>query len=67
MRRRGIAAQLMVLQHAWLVERGYSVVETATNQENHAMTQVNLRHGFSICGVRSEPNRTQILFSKVLR
>jgi ribosomal protein S18 acetylase RimI-like enzyme len=66
-RRRGIASELMDRQHRWLVQRGYSIVETAANQENHAMAQANLRHGFSICGVRTEPQRIQILYSKSLR
>jgi predicted GNAT superfamily acetyltransferase len=65
-RRRGIASELMVRQHRWLVQRGYSIVETAANQDNHAMAQANLRHGFSICGVRTEPQRIQILYSKLL-
>jgi len=66
-RRRGIASVLMDRQHRWLVERGYAVVETAANQENHAMAQANLRRGFSVCGVRTEPHRVQILYSKELR
>jgi predicted GNAT superfamily acetyltransferase len=65
-RRRGIAAELMQRQHRWLAERGYAVVETAVEQENTAMAQANLRHGFSVCGVRTEPQRVQILFSKPL-
>jgi ribosomal protein S18 acetylase RimI-like enzyme len=65
-RRRGIASALMDRQHAWLVERGYAVVETAANQENHAMAQANLRHGFSVCGLRTEPHRVQILYAKEL-
>jgi GNAT superfamily N-acetyltransferase len=65
-RGRGIASELMLRQHRWLAERGYSTVETAANQENHAMAQLNLRHGFSICGVRVAASRTQILYSKAL-
>ena len=66
-RRRGIASELMERQHRWLVQRGYAMVETAVNQENLAMAQANLRHGFSVCGVRTDPQRIQILYSKVLR
>jgi predicted GNAT superfamily acetyltransferase len=65
-RRRGIAAELMRRQHAWLAQRGYRVVETAADQDNHAMARANLRHGFSICGMRAEPTRTQILYLKML-
>lgn len=66
-RRRGIASELMERQHDWLAQRGYSIVETAANQGNVAMAQANLRHGFSVCGCRSEPPRVQILFSRALR
>ena len=67
LRRQGVASKLMALQHAWLVERGYCVVETAANQENRPMAQANLKHGFSVCGIRHEPQRVQVLFSKPLR
>jgi GNAT superfamily N-acetyltransferase len=63
-RRHGIAAQLMERQHAWLAEHGFSAVETSVDQENLAMAQVNLRHGFRVYGVRAEPHRTQILYYK---
>jgi ribosomal protein S18 acetylase RimI-like enzyme len=66
LRGQGIASALMDRQHRWLAERGYAVVETAVDQENTAMAQANLRHGFSVCGVRTEPQRVQILFSKAL-
>lgn len=66
-RRRGIAGELMQRQHAWLRERGFAAVETATNRDNLAMTQANLRHGFAICGLRQKSERVQILFAKELR
>ena len=65
-RRRGIASELMERQHKWIAARGYTVVETSANQENVAMAQVNLRHGFAVCGIRVEPARTQVLYSKEL-
>lgn len=65
-RRRGVASTLMERQHQGLARSGYFTVETATNQENLAMAGVNLRHGLSICGLRTEPHRVQILFSKAL-
>ena len=65
-RRGGIASELMIRQHAWLTERGYADVETATDQHNAAMTRINIVHGFTICGMRTRPERTQILFSKAL-
>ena len=65
-RRRGIAAELMTRQHDWLRSRGYALVETATNQDNHAMARVNLQHGFSISGMRTAAHANQILFLKEL-
>jgi len=65
-RRRGIASELMQRQHEWIAARGYTVVETAADQNNTAMAQVNLRHGFSVCGVHVEAARTQVLYSKSL-
>lgn len=65
-RRRGVAGELMRRQHAWLAERGYASVETGTDQENRAMARVNLAHGFTVCGMRTFPDRQHVLFSKQL-
>lgn len=65
-RRLGIAGQLMSHQHAWLCAAGFAVVETRTHQDNHAMVQVNLRAGFSVCGMLVDDKRTQIVFCKSL-
>jgi GNAT superfamily N-acetyltransferase len=67
MRRGGIAGALMAMQHAWLRERGYAAIETAAAQDNGAMTLVNLRNGFVVCGTRSEPGRLQTILLKSLR
>lgn len=66
-RRRGIAAELMRRQHAWLRERGFETVETATNRDNLAMIRANLDHGFTICGLRHKLERVQVLLRKDLR
>lgn len=65
-RRHGIASKLMESQHQWLQGWEYKCVETAANQENLAMCQLNLKHGFVVCGLRHEPHRVQVLFSKSL-
>jgi GNAT superfamily N-acetyltransferase len=65
-RRRGIAAQLMDRQHEWARSRGYRTIETRSDHDNVAMAQVNLASGFVVCGVHSQPGRTQILFAKTL-
>ena len=65
-RRQGIASQLMELQHRFLGEQGFEVIETAADEGNTSMSQANLKHGFAICGLRNEPHRVQVLFSKRL-
>jgi GNAT superfamily N-acetyltransferase len=65
-RRRGIAAQLMERQHDWARSRGYTTIETRSEQTNVAMARVNLASGFVVCGMQSHPDRTQIFFSKSL-
>lgn len=64
--RQGIASGLMEAQHGWLREQGFQRVETASNQENFAMAQANLKHGLLVCGMRHEPHRVQVLFAKAL-
>ena len=66
-RRSGVGTKLMELQHGWLIERGYSTIETSTKQENVSMAQLNLKSGFHVCGLRTEPHRTQVLYMKQLR
>lgn len=65
-RRRGIAARLSELQHAWAAAQGFTAVETATDQANAAMAQANLRAGFAVCGMKTDPERVQVLFRKEL-
>jgi predicted GNAT superfamily acetyltransferase len=62
----GVARQLMRHQHRWLTERGCALVETATDEGNVAMARINLREGFAVCGSRSEPGRSQVLYLKRL-
>jgi ribosomal protein S18 acetylase RimI-like enzyme len=65
--RQGIASHLMELQHELVRRRGFEFIETATYEGNVAMSRANLKHGFAICGLRSKPNRVQVLFSKCLQ
>ncbi len=65
-RRRGVAGELMKTQHAWAAARGFAMVETSADQDNAAMARANLRHGFAVAGLRSEPRRVQVLFLKPL-
>lgn len=53
-RGRGIASQLMRLQHAWCREQGYRVVRTQTKNRWRDMLILNLRHGFDIVGTYTD-------------
>jgi predicted GNAT superfamily acetyltransferase len=47
-RGQGLAARLMLRQHAWAAERGYRFVETKTLNRWRKMLIINLQHGFDI-------------------
>jgi len=65
-RQQGIATQLAHAQHRWAAERGYTVVETASRAENHAMARLNMDLGFSVEGSKSEPQGLKVLWAKGL-
>ena len=65
-RRQGLAALLMEKQHGWVASRGYRMIETSTDEDNVAMSRLNLAHGFEEAGWRQEPGRRQTLFIKAL-
>ena len=65
-RRQGLASRLTEMQHAWLAGRAYTAAETAADKDNTAMAALNLRHGFVPHGLRTEPQRIQILYAKQL-
>ena len=65
-RNRGIATQLARAQHAWLVQREYSAVETATLAENRAMAKLNLNLGFLVVGSKLESHGLKVLWTKRL-
>ena len=66
-RQSGIASQLTKLQHSWLLENAYSVVETSSRADNKVMAQVNLNNGFVIQGTKLDPHGLQVLWSKQLK
>jgi GNAT superfamily N-acetyltransferase len=62
----GISSALMHQQHQWIARRGFTQIETATEQGNQAMTRLNLAHGFAVTGFRAEPDRNMVVLSKLL-
>ncbi len=66
-RRRGIAVELMRLQHRWCEDNGLRVIKTTTSSDNAPMLILNLRHGFQIVGSFVNRNkRLKILQEKWL-
>jgi GNAT superfamily N-acetyltransferase len=49
-RGKGVAPELMRLQHEAAAMEGYRFVETRTRAANNPMILLNLRHGFQIAG-----------------
>lgn len=65
-RNQGVASRLTRLQHSWLLSRGYSIVETSSQEDNPIMARVNSGSGFSVIGTKLEPHGLQVLWSKKL-
>jgi GNAT superfamily N-acetyltransferase len=65
-RNRGIATQLAHAQRAWLVQRRYTAVETATLADNRAMAKLNLNMGFLVVGSKLESHGLKVLWTKSL-
>jgi len=49
-RSRGVASELMRIQHAWCAAQGFRILTTITDNKNVAMLTLNMRHGFVIVG-----------------
>lgn len=66
-RGRGIASELMRLQHDWCREEGYEVVRTQTKNKWRSMLILNLRHGFDIIGTYTDgKGEAKIILEKKL-
>jgi ribosomal protein S18 acetylase RimI-like enzyme len=62
-RRRGVAAEMMKLQHEWCRKNGYRFVVTDTLNDNAAMLILNLRSGFRIVGTRLDERGLKVVLS----
>lgn len=63
-RRRGLARNLLELQHAWASERGYLFVETGAVKDNTAMLSLNLSAGFEIIGNYARTATPRVILQK---
>ena len=65
-RRHGIAQELMDRQHAWIAQHGFASVETGAQQDNLAMSRLNLVKGFKVVGIRFKELGPEITYEKRL-
>ena len=66
-RRLGVASHLMRLQHHWCISHGFHMIKTTTNDDNKAMLNLNLQHGFKVVSTFLNPqNRLKIVQEKKL-
>lgn len=50
----GIATKLMAIQHRYLVQKGYKVVQTKTKNKWRGMLILNIKNGFDIIGTYTD-------------
>lgn len=66
-RGRGIATQLMRLQHEWCFSHGYNTIRTHTTNKWRSMLLLNIRNGFDVIGTVTEGGKTKIILEKTLQ
>jgi GNAT superfamily N-acetyltransferase len=64
LRGKGVASELMRLQHADATAEGYRFVETRTRAENNPMILLNLRHGFRIAGFETDSRGIAVVIQR---
>lgn len=63
-RKQGIAKKLMIEQHHWLKEQGFSEVETHVYQQNQDMIYLNQKCGMIISGMFLKGEKPFLLMTK---
>jgi GNAT superfamily N-acetyltransferase len=64
LRGKGVASELMRLQHADAAAQGYRFVETRTRAENNPMILLNLRRGFQIAGFEIDAHGIPVVIQR---
>jgi GNAT superfamily N-acetyltransferase len=64
LRGRGVAGELMRLQHEDAAARGYRFVETRTRAANNPMILLNLRHGFHVAGFETDAHGIPVVIQR---
>jgi GNAT superfamily N-acetyltransferase len=66
-RQKGVASQLIKMQHVWCEENGFKAIRTETKNEFRAMIGLNLKHGFEIIGTYTDHRgQPKIIFERKL-
>ncbi|HET7658094.1 MAG TPA: GNAT family N-acetyltransferase [Bacillales bacterium] len=64
-RGKGVASEMMHLQHEWCRNHGYSAIRTQTKNKWKDMLILNLRHDYHVIGTYiTENNETKIMLEK---
>ncbi|MDT8757769.1 GNAT family N-acetyltransferase [Sphingomonas psychrotolerans] len=64
LRGKGVASELMRLQHEAAAALGYRCVETRTRAANNPMILLNLRHGFHIAGFETDARGIPVVIQR---
>lgn len=66
-RNRGIASELMKMQHNWCKDNGYESIRTETMNRFRNMLVLNLHHGYNVTGTyTTREGDTKIILEKFL-
>jgi predicted GNAT superfamily acetyltransferase len=66
-RKMGIANTLMVKQHEWCKQNGYSIIETRTRNKFPEMIALNMKFNFQIVGTFTDTDKSpKIILRKAL-
>jgi len=62
----GLASELLLRQHQWCREQGFSRIETRTRNKFLSMLRLNLKYGFEITGMLTDDRGAKIILQKKL-
>jgi len=63
----GVASELMEKQHNYLIEKGYTIVQTKTMNKWRSMLILNIKSGFDVIDTYTDENgRHKIILEKIL-
>ena len=60
-RKRGIANEMIKLQHEWCVKNKFVFIDTSVSNDNQTMLILNLKHGFKVVGTTLHRNKIPLV------